>query len=60
MSNEVLSNPKSRVVRDESQGAYLYQVEVDGVWTTFGGRKLGKIDQLRAQQPSSKSSSKSK
>lgn len=48
MASETFDNCPVRVVRDEDVGAYLIQVGVNGVYRTFSGFKLGKLDQLRS------------
>lgn len=49
MASEVFDNCPVRVVRDEDAGHYYLQVGVGGVFRTFGGFKLGKLDQLRRE-----------
>ena len=49
MSDEVHENVPIRVVRSESQGAYLIQIGVEGAYRTFASMKLGKLDFLREQ-----------
>ena len=48
MAQVTFDNCPLRVIRDDEVGAYLIQVGVDGVYRTFSGFKLGKLDQLRA------------
>ena len=49
MADEVFENVPIRVVRSESQGAYLIQLGVEGAYRTFASMKLGKLDSLREQ-----------
>ena len=48
MAQVTFDNCPLRVIRDDEVGAYLIQVGVDGVYRTFSGLKLGKLDQLRS------------
>lgn len=48
MADQTFDNCPVRVVRDEEAGYYLIQVGVDGVYRTFSGFKLGKLDQMRS------------
>ena len=49
MADETFDNVPIRVVRSESQGAYLIQIGLDGAFRTFAAMKLGKLDSLREQ-----------
>jgi hypothetical protein len=47
--SEVVDGAQFRLVRDEDQGLYLFQVGADGAFRTMSVMKLGKLDKLRKQ-----------